>query len=302
MKVLRMTDQSSEADVAAGLRWGVERRLWFIDLRLFWERRINRADLMDYFGVSMAQASADLSRYQDLAPGNLAYDKRAKTYVASPTFRSRFAVPDADAYLNTLLSVAAGIVSRDRVWISKVPAFDAVPVLRRAIDPDRLRAVLAAISGNRALHIRYQSMSRAEPSWRWISPHALAFDGFRWHARAFCHIDRVFKDFVLSRALEVGDTALPEGNADDDSNWHRTVTFRIGPHPRLTPAQRKAIELDYGMTEGRLEIEVRAAFAYYVRKRLGLDRPPEEKRPQDQQIVLQNAAEIDAACGGAPVS
>jgi predicted DNA-binding transcriptional regulator YafY len=297
-----MADQSGEAESGTELRWGVERRFEFIELRLFWEGRINRSDLISHFGLSMAQASADLARYQELAPENLVYDKRAKTYVAGERFEPRFGKPDADAYLNTLLSVAAGIVSQERAWISRAPAFDAFPVLRRAIDAGRLRTVISAINGNRALHIRYQSMSRPEPMWRWISPHALAFDGFRWHARAFCHIDRVYKDFVLPRILDVGDTAPPEGSDADDFDWRRTVTFNIGPHPQLTAAQRKAIELDYGMKKGRLQIEVRAAFAYYVRKRLGLDQPPEQRRAQDQQIVLLNAAEVDRVGSARPVS
>lgn len=120
--------------------------------------------------------------------------------------------------------------------------------------------------------------------------------------RAFCHSDRVFKDFALPRVLDVGRTAPAEANGADDADWHRTVTFRIGPHPRLTPAQRKAIELDYGMHRGKLDVEIRVAFAYYVRKRLGLDHPPEQRRPEDQQIVLLNAAEVHASCGGTSVS
>ena len=45
-----------------------------------------------------------------------------------------------------------------------------------------------------------------------------------------------------------------------------------GPHPALTPARRRAVELDYGMKKGTLELMVRAASIYYARKRLGLDR------------------------------
>ena len=47
-----------------------------------------------------------------------------------------------------------------------------------------------------------------EPVARWIELHALAFDGFGWHARGFCQHDQVFRDWVLSRIIEVGE--LPE--------------------------------------------------------------------------------------------
>ncbi|MGA3851258.1 WYL domain-containing protein, partial [Escherichia coli] len=62
-----------------------------------------------------------------------------------------------------------------------------------------LRSVTAAIRQSQAIEIRYQSLSRPEPRWRWIAPHAIGFDGFRWHARAYCETDRTFKDFLLSR-------------------------------------------------------------------------------------------------------
>ena len=70
-----------------GLRWGVERRLEFIEFRLFWEGRLNRSDITDFFGVSVPQASKDLSLYQELAPGNMDYDKSEKRYVAGPGFK-----------------------------------------------------------------------------------------------------------------------------------------------------------------------------------------------------------------------
>ncbi|GIX18366.1 MAG: hypothetical protein KatS3mg120_0042 [Erythrobacter sp.] len=65
------------------LRWSVEQKLQFIEFRLFWEGHVNRADLMDTFGVSLNQASGDLNRYIALAPDNMVYDKSGKTYVRS---------------------------------------------------------------------------------------------------------------------------------------------------------------------------------------------------------------------------
>ena len=72
------------------LRWNIERRLEFIEFRLYWEGGINRADIVDQFGLSVPQASKDLSRYQVLAPNNLAYDKRKKRYFPAPGFSPRF--------------------------------------------------------------------------------------------------------------------------------------------------------------------------------------------------------------------
>ena len=34
------------------MRWGVEKRMEFIEFRLFWDGGINRADIIGQFGVS----------------------------------------------------------------------------------------------------------------------------------------------------------------------------------------------------------------------------------------------------------
>ena len=62
----------------AGLRWGVEQRLEFIEFRLFWEGHVNRSDVMEQFGLSVNQASSDLNRYISFAPDNMTYDKSAR--------------------------------------------------------------------------------------------------------------------------------------------------------------------------------------------------------------------------------
>jgi len=274
-------------------RLGTARRLAFIDFRLYWDGRVNRGHLTREFGISVPQASLDLTRYQQLAPASMIYDKSAKTYLASPEFRPSFFKPDADAYLNSLRSISDGIVSPEQTWLGRIPQFAALPVPRRSTNADHLRAILAAIQNKTALHIRYHSM-RPHPAWRWISPHALAFDGFRWHARSLCHIDRTYTSFSLPRVLDVGDAGPGEGSMEADRRWSETVVLRIAPHPALTPAQRRGVELDYGMKEGVLELGVRAALTYHARKRLGLDRTAEAAKPQNQQIVLTNAEEVQA--------
>lgn len=43
---------------AKGFRWELERRLEFIEYRLFWKGGSNRSDLVDEVGVSVPQASS----------------------------------------------------------------------------------------------------------------------------------------------------------------------------------------------------------------------------------------------------
>lgn len=276
----------------ADLRWGVEQRLEFIEFRLFWEGHVNRSDVMDQFSLSVNQATADLSRYSALAPKNMIYDKSARSYVRGPGFKSVFGKLDAGRYLAQLRLLKDQLIDPDDCWIAELPAFDTTSVPLRGIHPETLRAVASAIRRQEPLEVNYQSLSHPEPRWRLISPHALAFDGFRWHARAFCHAGSCFKDFLISRMLEVREAAETAIPAVQDDDWHTEVRLEIAPHPALSETQAKVISLDYGMQNGKAEIKVRRALLYSTLRRLGLDTDPYARKPQDQQIVLLNADEI----------
>jgi hypothetical protein len=283
-----MSRRGSKRNVA----WSVEQRYEFIEFRLYWHGNINRGDLMSAFGISVQQASNDLAKYIEGRKSNLRYDKRLRTYLRGKNFKPRYLQPDAADYFSQLQAVEQGLVSESQSWIGFFPSYSAPPIPARGVNPEVLRDVLAAIREPAALQVTYQSMSRPAPSARWIEPHALAFDGFRWHARAFCQNDQVFKDFLLSRIVEVGDQGPVTAEPSADEAWHTEVVLEIGPHPDLSDNQRRAIEMDYGMEEGRAQIAVRRALLFYALKRLGLDTDPAARRPQDQQIVLLNRDEV----------
>lgn len=61
-------------------------RLRFIDFVLDHFGTINRAHLMDYFGISTPQASGDLAQYENIAPGNMVYDSSARAYRKTDAF------------------------------------------------------------------------------------------------------------------------------------------------------------------------------------------------------------------------
>ncbi len=268
------------------LRWSVERRLEFIEFRLYWEGRVNRGDIVDTFGVSVNQSSTDINRYIGMAPDNLAYDKSARTYVRTDDFNPIFLKPSATGYLSQLRSLADGVIEMTDAWVGVLPDYDATPTPVRGVNPATLREVISAIRHKEAIKVKYQSLSQSEPKWRWVAPHAIAFDGFRWHARAWCEESNTFKDFLLSRMLKTGEHRQATCDATTDADWNAYVTLEIGPHPELSPTQKNVIALDYGMQNGKAEIKTRTALLYYTLKRLGLDTAPSARAPQDQQIVL----------------
>lgn len=270
----------------------VRQRLEFIEFRLYWEGKIRRSDLRKRFDISMPQATADFSTYQDIARNNLVYDLKQSTYVSSPDFQPVIYEPDARDYLTELRLIADGVLNEDESRIGVAPVFETVPLVRRRADESQLRKIVQAIRHQRALHIRYQSMSRDAPSKRWITPHALVFDGFRWHVRSWSHESEAFRDFVFARILDISSEKPDRVNPEQDIEWQRRITFKVGPNPKLSTAAKKAIERDYGMRGGKFEIKTRVCLAFYVEKHLGLDLDPEMLSPERQQVILLNGEEI----------
>jgi hypothetical protein len=284
----RRTPESSATSGDSALRWSIERRLVFIEERLFWLGDVNRADLIRRFGVSPSQASKDIARYLELDPVGLVYDKSAKRYVAGESFRPVIAAPDATRILGELRLADLGIVTEDAALLTGLVPFDATPVPERAIDPYVLRAILFAIRDRAGLTVTYQSMSREKPIRRVIGPHAIAHDGYRWHARAYDRESGEFRDFVIGRISRPRPESGLRTRPQDDRDWNAFVELSIAPHPGLTPAQRRAIALDYRIARASAAIRVRKALLYYALKRLGLDVPPDTRPPHEQHIVLLN--------------
>lgn len=285
------------AAAAKTLKWGVERRLEFIEFRLLWEGGVNRSDIIDTFDVSVPQASKDLALYQERAPHNVIYDKRGKRYVASKRFSPIFQKPEPDSYLSRLRSLAEGLVEAEESWIGTPPPADIALTPRRQVDVDVLKAILAAVRANLSIEIQYQSMNRDqdEPSWRRVTPHAFGHDGFRWHVRAYCHDTAKFKDFLMPRILAIGTTGKPGAQASQDRQWVETFAVEIGPHPELTSSQQAVVAKDYGMTDGRAVLTVRYAMLFYVLKRLGLLGDAARQSARTQHIVALNREATEAA-------
>jgi hypothetical protein len=271
--MLTMSDDSPLI-APADLRWSQEARLRAIDLAAFWEGRVNRAELIRRFGISVPQATNDLRDYQARAPRNLRYDTREKAYLAERDFRPLFGEPNAEGWLLDALAPRGLPVAM-------------MPMPARRLDPWLLRRVVQAQRGRMALKILYQPMNQPEPSWRWISPVAFASDGLRWHLRAWNHDAWRHEHLLFPRMVELGEER-PAGSLPPDTDWERLIPVRLRPAARLSPAQRRVIEADYGMESGEAVLEVRVAMLFLFLRRLGLDRG-------DGLVEVANQPEIDAA-------
>jgi len=275
-------------------RWGQSRRLAFIDLRLQYDGKINRKDIKDFFQISTPQATADLELYSETAKGNLRYDFREKAYVAEPDFVPQYGRSAATNYLDDLSRLANAIVEKDEVFEGFVPPTGVVATPSRAIGAPLVAALVRAIRDRLTLRITYQSMDEPMPTDRVISPHALGFDGLRWHTRAWCHQRKVFRDFAIGRLTIEGEVSADEPAIPaNDAGWQTMVDIILVPHPGLTPSQRNVVMRDYEMTEGRRVVPCRKAMLFYTLRHLNLDSPEVLPNAARQHVIVENRSDVD---------
>lgn len=286
----KASHRDEDAD-AGPVKWSQERRLQFIDFRLQWGGRINRRDVTEFFKISVPQASADIARYAEQAPGNLEYDTSSRTYVATPSFDPHYESSGARQYLSHLLALERQILTSDQAFLAFRPPLASVPLPNRTVEPNTLALLLQAIAERAKLRIRYQSITRDEPQERFISPHAFGYDGVRWHVRAFCHLREGFRDFVLGRILSPGAPVASEVDSLQDLEWHTNVDLILKPDDSLSPTQREGVEIDYGMKHGRVTVPCRQAMLFYTLRTLNFE-PNGTPRKGEKQIVIANLVEI----------
>ncbi len=274
-------------------RWGQDRRLEFIDVRLQFDGRINRGDLIKFFDISTPQASADLGQYQVLAPANMRYDPSGRMYIALPEFQPLFGGKAAIGYLDEIHRLARKVVEPAESFVGFVPPTGVVKTPARAIEADEVAIIVRAIRDQSPLRVKYQSMNHPAPINYVISPHALGFDGLRWHVRAWCHARKLFRDFAIGRLeIEGPDHEVSAIDPKLDVGWTTIVSVVLVPHPNLSSHQRKIVIRDYGMSQGRLVLKCQQAMLFYTLRHLNLEELSVMENPARQHVVVQNHDEV----------
>lgn len=318
-------DPQKELSLSGANKWNQLRRLEFIDFRLGIDGKINRKDLVQFFSISVPQASLDISKYhsmlQDSVPPrkNLIYDRHLKVYLKAPDYKPLF--PDVcspESYLNDLFLAARGELVESRNFFGFVPTVGlaAFNPPRRNIRAEVLYNVLEAIRTRRAVHITYMSVSEANKQDRLVAPHGLAYDGMRWHVRAYCYDVHEFRDYVLSRIVQCAVPKTPAPNdrypdpigngfkevgtsSRDDKDWNELVDLVLKANPQLPEAARRAVEFDYGIEkDGTVTYTCRRALLFYALYYLRLTKDDEKLPAKERLLVLDNEAEINRRLAG----
>jgi hypothetical protein len=249
-------------DAISRLRNGaaIIRRLRWLDGRLRWHAWIRRSDFVSLFGISPQQASADIATYQEVAAGNARLDPATRTYRREPEFTPLF--PN-DAFVWMARAAEDGDAAVIRCEQIALPS--------RQADDSIMKAVFEAYGSRLALLIDYQSMTSREPSERVICPHHVVDTGDRLHLRAWDDRRRIFTDFVVGRIRAARiEPNYPWVDEVADTEWQKTVDVVLGPQAGLSPSQRSAIEMEFGMKGGQVIVSTRKALLAYLLDRLGL--------------------------------
>ena len=244
----------------------VSLRLRAIELLAYWEGRLVTNRLVDWFGISRQQASADIKRYiTNYNPDSLVHDPAVKAYVPKPGFRPVLTTGHINEYLN----MVSGMVGEPMAVILETDLnFASVQLPDRSVYPEVVREVIKACRGKGSIRILYASMANPVWSERVISPHTLVYTGFRWHVRAYCHKRNEFRDFILSRIDRTPKPAAdPSPDPAQDSLWNEKILLTLVPNPKLNDSQKVMVEKDFGMSDGRFRISVRKALAHYTLQR-----------------------------------
>ncbi|MGK0269445.1 MAG: hypothetical protein ACI88H_000076 [Cocleimonas sp.] len=244
-----------------------KQRLAFIDFLLMFKGSFSRVDLTTKFEMGMANATRDIALYRELAPTNSDFDNPLKTYIQRKNFKPLFEYEPRKTLAKLANKISDGF---DGVMEVDFPVEG--PLQLNVPDINIVAKLVQAVLNKKGVSIIYTSLSSGSKA-REIIPHTIVDNGLRWHVRAFDRKTNSFRDFVITRISKVTllDTAVDEFEKEvEDNQWMRKMDLHLVPHP-VNIKYPQAIELDYGMEKGLLQITVRAALVGYLLRRWNVD-------------------------------
>lgn len=252
---------SAKQSHKTALPWSRRQRLRYLEAFVYWRGSFRRADLLHRFDIGVQRVSDDIREYMRLNPGAMVYDRNEKLYRATPNMQPIFEQKNLEEAIELL-------PTRDP---NAGPWFDRVNLPVRQMAPKVVQQLFRTVAANKSIEVRYASLNSATFRWRWITPHAFAHDGYRWHVRAFCHDERQFKDFVIGRMSECRNTGMPGASPKDDADWLKIIRVKLDIAPGLSDAEHRALALDFGLKGKQFVIPVRSALSLYALAQLGLE-------------------------------
>lgn len=233
-------------------------RVRYIDLCAYILGFVNRKHLMSRFDVKEAWASKDFSAYQSLSNDSLIYDHGLKGYKPNSSFKPLFE-HDID---NAVQLMCEG---KQSITVLSQFANSAVSYSIESVKPklSSIYNVFRAVSLNRKVEIEYISLTSGLSS-RIIAPHSFIRTGCFIYVRGFDDRSGEFRNFKLNRVIN---STFIDSKPDNehskllDEDWNQNVLITIKTNDSLK--NKKAIEYDYGLLEGKLEVSVKKSLVMF---------------------------------------
>jgi hypothetical protein len=261
--------------------WAARERLRAVEVMLWWRGWAGRADLVERFGLSPAQASSDFQKYLELNGARVFYQTSRKRYETSAGFECKLHAPDLGEAVKVFLggevpaSMPAGAGGGEgsaKLAVLLLPKREAAVGIARQV-------FVALLAGWR-LRVFYRSVNSNEAAWRYLRPGALAWDGRRWHVRAWCETREGWRDFVLGRMDQAEWPEEAAGLVPADADWEAWETLRLRINPKLGKEAKASLRMDYGMNGETMEIRVRRALKKYLLAELYIDHESHNALPR----------------------
>jgi hypothetical protein len=241
-------------------------RLCFIDFRLMFLGDVGRVDLSTKFDVAPAVFTRDVALYREYAPENCSLNNKLKRYEVGSKFKPMF-THDVHRVLSALSrGYGEGLNQASTGYLTAE-----FPLHLNQPDVNVLAIVSRAIYQKKLVRVTYHSFSSGQ-SKRDLAPFAIVDSGARWHIRAFDRRSQTFRDFAINRISKpsiVDDPVQPVEQPEHDHQWLRMLHIELAPHPSIKNPE--VVEVDYGMKDGKLMLNLRAAVAGYVLQAWNVD-------------------------------
>ena len=265
-----------------------QQRFEIIETIALWEGVINASVLCHFIGVVARNAMTEIQAYNEFVPIPLEYNPSKKAFITPEDFKPIFISTEWSVYHDHLMRFSH--LYQGVLWTSG--GIEVMPNDFNKVEPDVIRAINECIKNQHSFKAKYHSMRHPRGLTRTFHPHAIAFNGIRWHMRAYSEEYGEFRDFNLSRIGRPSEHLSSHIERLDDHDWHTMLVLHLDAHPSLNLQQRKLVLTDYGQADS-FSYEIRAAMLKYFVKYYPISISPDAD-PLDKPLFLKNHKELSS--------
>ena len=260
-------------------------RIAYIDFKIRFTGFINRSDLANMFGLASAAASNMMTKYLELRPENMEYNRQLRANTITDKYK-----PLINMDAETALGMLANGFNKNKIIDNPMLPYARIGKIANQLDIEKVAKITRAMSCGYSISTEYRSENSSYHDARILVPTALLFDGTNWIFRAFCknnnNEDGKFKNFNFSRATNVKEVfkknRKPEEELYQDKMWNTQIPLLLLPHPDRTENEINTIKADFGFNdESKLIITERAALIWMLEKQWFIVSSTEDKKEED---------------------